>query len=243
MIPIFATKVRALAKIVIFLMARMKNLTKFERAVRLFLAVLAFFAVAVLLHHPVAKVIFSAFGILAVFELLSGKCWAYAKLGSEKLSLEKLYLMGLALIQGVMAYEWWSAGWEKISTPDFVNGINKTLGFFASQNPFPWYKNFLNDFALPNATRFAYTVEWSQIAIAIVLLVTAVLVLYTRGSLNKLVLLVAAVALIGGMLMNTNFYLAAGWTGPGTKGSNVVMFWTQAMLLYVWLSRLLNPRN
>jgi hypothetical protein len=54
--------------------------------------------------------------------------------------------------------------------------------------------------------------------------------------------LAASLALSGGMLMNANFYLAAGWTGPGTKGSNVVMFWSEGVLLYVWFSLLRSAR-
>jgi hypothetical protein len=35
--------------------------------------------------------------------------------------------------------------------------------------------------------------------------------------------------------MNANFYLAAGWTSPGTKTANLVMFWVHAVLSYALL--------
>lgn len=219
------------------------NLSLFERLIRLLLGAFFLFAAAVLYHHPVARLLSAAFGLFALGEAMTAKCRLVARLGvgspSEAMTAESRYLLGVVGIQTVLAYEWWSAGWEKVSSPGFVADIGKTLGYFASTNPFPWYKDFLLGFAAKNATVFAYAVEWSQVAIALALAASAVILAYGRNEgLRRNARVVAVLALAGGMLMNANFYLAAGWTGPGTKGSNVVMFWAQAMLLYVWISAL-----
>lgn len=215
-----------------------KNLNAFDRLVRLLLGVFALFAAAVLVQHPAARVLFVAFGILSLVEFVIGKCWAFKKLG------ENYSLLGMAAIQFVLAYEWWSAGWEKVSNPEFANGMSKTLGYFASQNPFSWYRNFLTGFAAKNARAFGLVVEWSEIAIALVLFGTALAVLYAKQArARRSALVLAAIALTGGMLMNANYFFAAGWTGPGTKGVNVVMFWTQAVLWYVWISSLVRSRS
>ncbi|MDP3985260.1 MAG: DUF2892 domain-containing protein [bacterium] len=221
------------------------NLSFFDRAVRLVLGLVAFVFAWTLFEHPLAKIIVVAFGVLAIVESITGICWLYHRLGvhsrKDRIRTESLYLFGLGLAQAVVAYEWWSAGWEKVSSPAFVEGIGNTLRFFASKNPFPWYKNFIEGFALQNATLFAYAVEWSQILIALALFVAAVLIIYAkRTRTTQAVLIVACLALFGGLLMNANFYFAAGWTGPGAKGSNVVMFWVQGVLLFVWLSVLIN---
>lgn len=224
------------------------NLRSFDRLIRFLLAAYAFFAAAVLFQHPLARVLVAAFGLLSLGECVLGHCWLAARLGvtrvGESFKKEALYLFALAGIQTALAYQWWSAGWEKVSNPDFVGKMGDTLAFFASKNPFPWYKEFLTGFASQNATVFAYAVELSQVAIAVTLAVSAWTLVYSRSAgLKRTAVVVAVLALAGGMLMNANFYLAAGWTGPGTKGSNVVMFWSQAMLAYVWITALLSKER
>ena len=120
--------------------------------------------------------------------------------------------------------------------PDFVGGMGKTLASFASKNPYAWYKAFLEGPAAANSAAFGMAVEWSQMLVGLTLFATAAWFLYSRGKAGKPALAAASLALAGGMLMNANFYLAAGWTSAGTRGSNIVMFWVQASLLYVCLA-------
>lgn len=225
-----------------------KNLNTFERVVRLLLGAFFLWAAYALYHHPLARLAAAAFGLFALGEAVTARCLLHKRLGKEDpalpLAKEKLFLLGALGVQTVMAYEWWSAGWEKVSSPEFVEGITGTLGFFASKNPFPWYKAFLEGFAMKNATAFAYAVEWSQVLIGLCLAAAAVVLAYAKnGKWHRPALAAAVLALAGGMLMNASFYLAAGWTGPGTKGSNVVMFWVQAVLGYVWLSALVAKKG
>ena len=224
-----------------------KNINWLDRLMRSILAAILFFAVIVLFKHPVARILGAAGALFALWEAFSAKCYLTGHLGSknitERLNEGSLYLLGLVVIQMTLAYEWWSAGWEKVSSPEFVSGINGTLGYFASKNPFPWYKDFLLGFATRNSTLFAYSVEWSQIAIAIILAIAGAVFVYSKQEvIKKNALKLSILALIGGILMNANFYLAAGWTGPGTHGINVVMFWVQGILAYIWLHRV-NQEN
>jgi len=219
-----------------------KNINWLDRLMRIILAAILFFAIVVLFKHPVARVLGVAGVLFALWEAFSAKCYLTGHLGSksvtERLSEGSLYLLGLIAIQMTLAYEWWSAGLEKVSSPEFVSGINGTLGYFASKNPFPWYQDFLLGFATRNSTLFAYSVEWGQVAIAITLAVAGAVFVYSKQTaIQKIALKLSVLALVGGMLMNANFYLAAGWTGPGTHGINVVMFWIQAILAYMWLYR------
>ncbi|OGI63565.1 hypothetical protein A2818_01935 [Candidatus Nomurabacteria bacterium RIFCSPHIGHO2_01_FULL_40_12] len=156
---------------------------------------------------------------------------------SEKM----LPLVGLVAVQMVLAYEWGSAGWGKMSSSKFVNGIAETFGYFASQNPYLWYKNFLLGFTTSNATLFAYLVEWAQVIIAITLVIAGLAYLYSEKiAIKKIALKLSALALVGGMLMNANFYFAAGWTSPSTSGINLIMFFVQAILVYIWLYRVVH---
>ena len=213
-----------------------RNLDWFDRLVRFSFGVVLLLSALYLFHQPLARLAVAVFGIYALAEGLLGICPLFNKLGKGKLSVEAHYLVGLLAIQCVIAYEWWSAGFEKMSSGVFVTGLPKTLGFFASQNPFMWVKNFLLGFATNNATIFGQLVQWSQIVIAVVLVLSAVAYVYSKNtSVRKTAIVLSVLALIGGMVMNIIFYLAAGWTGPGTKGVNVMMFWTEAILAYTWL--------
>ncbi|MBF8280244.1 MAG: DoxX family protein [Candidatus Magasanikbacteria bacterium] len=220
-----------------------KNLNSFERLIRVLLGLFFLFAAWQFYKSASAQILSVLFAIFSLGEAVTGKCGLMKQMGvhepNDKYSVAGLGLMGLGAIQAVIAYEWWSAGWEKISSPKFVDGIQGTLGFFAGQNPFPWYKSFLLGFASQNAKAFAYTVEWSQIAIGIVLIVSTLVFLYvSSAAIRRLALIASLIALLGGLLMNANFYLAAGWTGPGARAVNVLMFWVQILLIYVWVKLL-----
>jgi hypothetical protein len=223
-----------------------KNLGRFDRFVRLALGAFALFAAAVLFENLAAKAAAAVIGAFVLWEYAVGFCPLYAALGvrspNERLHPDALHLLGLAAVQAVIAYSWIVGGWEKIVNPDFASGIGKTLGYFASKNPFPWYKAFLLGPATSNAGLFALAVEWGELAAGAALAITLAGILVSSGARRRKALLLASAALAAGMLMNANFYFAAGWTGAGTKGDNIVMFWAQAALLYVWVSSL-GPRG
>lgn len=224
------------------------NLRAFDRVVRFLIGAFLIFAALVLFKHPLAQVVAVIIGVYSLLECLTSSCPLYTRLGvkspADTLKTEPLYLVGLLGIQGVLAYEWWNAGWEKVSSPDFVSNIAQTLGYFASNNPFPWYKGFLTGMAIPNANSFALAVEWSQVGIALALAGAACAYFCAKTAmLRRWALTVSVIALLGGALMNANFYLAAGWTGPGTKGTNVVMFWSEMVLAYVWMMALLSRKK
>lgn len=224
-----------------------KNLGPFDRFVRLALGAFALFASAVLFENPLAKVAAVLFGAYALWEYGTGWCPLHAALGgrspSDPLSHSALRLLGLAAIQGVMAYAWFNGGWYYVTNPEFATTVGKTLEYFASQNPFPWYKAFLLGPATDASHLFGLAVEWGELAVGIALAVSLVGILVGREARRRQALIVASVALAFGMFMNANFYFASGWTGAWTKGDNVVMFWVQGVLIYVWLSSLILART
>lgn len=155
----------------------------------------------------------------------------------KQVNIEALRMFGILGMQVVLGYAWLSAGWEKASAPGFASGIGSTLGYFASKNPHKWYAAFLQGFATQNGATFAYAVEWGELLVGLTLLVTAAAIVYAKtAKVGRAAMLAAAVAFLAAMAMNANFYLAAGWTGPGTAGENVIMFWIQGIIAYLWLS-------
>lgn len=121
----------------------------------------------------------------------------------------------LALIRIFVGYVWLTAAIEKITGGEFVAGMAKTLGFFASKNPIGWEKAFLTNVAIPNATVFGTLSMYGELLVGLALLL---------GVFSE-------VGAIAGLLMSVNFYLAAGWTSASTETVNLVMAGVQVVLL------------
>lgn len=222
------------------------NIGTFERLARTFLGLTLLGLGIIGFTNPIARFFFGGLGVYFLFEAASGMCPLYARLGavkpSQRLGSEKLYLVALLAIQIVIAYLWFHAGYEKV-TGNFLGELPKTLAFFAGQNPYPWFASFLTDVAVPNAKLFGMAVMYGQLLIGLGLAVAAALVVYGDKQWRNTALIVSAAALVAGACMNWHFWLAAAWTGPGTAGSNVAMFWPQMILAYVWIVRAMEEKR
>ncbi len=141
----------------------------------------------------------------------------------------------LLLISGVFAFEWLRASYGKFvvepSQPGFIESMPKTLGFFTKDNPYQFYVDFLKNVdpsLLGNLTRYG------ELAVGLALAVAALGLILKLGS-RRLMLALGALGALGGMLLNLNFYLAAGHTSPSTESVNLVMGLTQLVLLGYFL--------
>ncbi len=150
----------------------------------------------------------------------------------------------LLLIQIVLGYEWLRGGLEKLETGGgFVKGLPQVLARFAEKNPYPWMKAFLTGPATANATLFGNLVQWGEVLTGLGLIAGALYLLFLAprlsGVLRRVAGILVAIALLGGMTMNAFFGLAAGHTSPSTSGINLVMFFSQVMLLGFWIEVIL----
>lgn len=143
-------------------------------------------------------------------------------------------LLWLMLIQWVIALEWLQSGWGKYAKPDFMEGLEKTLGFFAAKHPDDGIAQLLKEVAIPNAELFGNLVRMGEVAVGVTLLIAGWLAL-TRGSRGWIRWSLAG-ALVVGILLNATFYLAGGHTSPSSSGINLVMGLVQAVLLAYYLS-------
>ena len=138
-------------------------------------------------------------------------------------------------IQIILAYEWLSAGWEKIHGGQFVPNIGKTLDHFENGNPHEWYIALILAIAKSHPVVFGLLVQWGELFVGIGLIATIAIFTLSQHRYSKnIARFLALTALSGGALMNLNFYLAAGWTSPSTGGLNALMFWVQIVLLAAW---------
>lgn len=130
----------------------------------------------------------------------------------------------LALLRIAIGWIFIHAGWEKVSNPDFVPGMAKTLGYFASKNPYPWMVGLLQGVAIPNSTFFGVLIAWGELLVGLSLFF---------GILSQ-------VGLLGALAMNLTFYFAAGWTSPSTSTANQVMFVAEAIMFLAFAGKVLS---
>lgn len=148
-----------------------------------------------------------------------------------KLSLRGRETAFLALIQGVISYEWIKSGWEKLTDSAYIPGMTKTISTFAGKNPFHWFADFLAGTVQPHAQGFGYLVMWGELLAGVGLAVGAVVMLFkTSKVIYEAALAVTVAAALGGLLLNLSFWFAAGWLSPSTDGINLVMGLTQVAL-------------
>ena len=147
-------------------------------------------------------------------------------------------------IQLILAYEWLSAGWEKVYGGQLVPTIEKTLGRFENGNPHGWYVGSMLEITKSHPVAFSMLVQWGELLAGIGLAAALVLYGFSKQPFSKeIARFIAIAALLGGMCMNSNFYFAAGWTSPSTGGLNALMFWIEIVLFVTWMALLRNQRK
>jgi len=225
-----------------------QNLRPYDRVVRFILGIFFIWVGIAIFEHPAARIVSVIFGFFMLWECATSFCWLYWHLGqrtaTEPLRRETNDTLTLIMIQLIMAYVWLTSGWNKLTDPEFVRGMSKTLERFAGENPFGYYKSFLTTYAMPNAETFGHLVVWGEIASGAALVVGAITLVYTtEKQFGRLAYVTSSLGLAGGAFLNAMFYFAAGWMSPSTHGLNLVMFLVQIILLQAWLSRFLPRRT
>lgn len=114
----------------------------------------------------------------------------------------------------------------KIQGGSFVSSLAGILGKFASKNPYPFCKNFLENIAIPNSIIFGTLTMWGEFFSGVTVgLLSLYLIFQPKGSRSIHILLAAG--LLVGAFLNAIFWFAAGWTSSSTETLNMVMFAVQ----------------
>ncbi len=143
--------------------------------------------------------------------------------------VKKLFLLVL-LFDGLI---WLRSSYGKFAAGNFVAGLPGTLGKFASNNPYPWFKNFLQNVAIPNVFIIGNIVLWGELFVALTVALGSGYLLLQKN--NPLVKKLLMKGLLVGAFFNFLFWLAAGWTSPSTDGLNLLMVVLQVVgVIYVW---------
>lgn len=126
---------------------------------------------------------------------------------------------------------WIRSGYGKL-TGGFVGTLDKALMKFASENPYPFIKGFLNTIAIPNHLIFSVLTQWGELFTGLSLIICSV-ILIVYPKVNKFFLIVLSLGLLVGAILNLTFWFSAGWMSPSTDGLNLLMFAIEAIALFV----------
>lgn len=141
--------------------------------------------------------------------------------------------MYLKLIIALNGFIWLRSSYGKFTAGNFPDNLGKTLGAFASKNPYPFYKDFLNNVAIPNSQLFGSLTLYGEAFAALTLTFLPIYLLFNPAS--KAIRYLLALGLLTGAFLNLIFYFAAGWTSPSTDSLNLLMFGIQIISLFAIL--------
>ncbi len=126
-------------------------------------------------------------------------------------------LVGLLAVQIFLGYEWLMSGLAKVLAGGFSSGLASSLSDQSKDLSGP-YKSFLDGVVIPNGQLFGYLVMLGEVALGVVLIVTALLWMtrWSELSFGGRQLILGLIVLAGGVaiFMNVNFHLAAGANHP-----------------------------
>lgn len=120
----------------------------------------------------------------------------------------------LGLLAGVIPYP--------AVSPRFLAFHPKRVAEFAAGNPIGWYKDYLENTVMPNASLWATLQAYGEVAVGIGL---------ALGFLTGLSALV-------GLYLSLNFGLASQWMSPGQQGFHVMLVTAMIVLLATRAGRL-----
>lgn len=117
---------------------------------------------------------------------------------------------------------WSKSSYGKFTSGTFVSNLGQTLSKVTDKNPYPWFKQFLTDVAIPNSQVFGNLVLWGEVLVAVSITAGTILLLF-NPNVNKLVYLAVVGGLAGGLLLNIVFWFGFGYTSSSTDSVNLLM--------------------
>ena len=147
--------------------------------------------------------------------------------------MDRLYRIGFNLILLTLGLDWLRSSLGKITGGKFVTTLTPTLQKFISNNPNAWYNEFVKNTVIPNSTLFGNLTMWGEFLSAVAITFGSIYLLLNKKG-NKKVEWLLLLGLIGGALLNINFYFAAGWTSSSTESLNLIMFAIQAVAIVLF---------
>ena len=137
--------------------------------------------------------------------------------GWDQLRALESAIVGLLAIQLVIGWEWFNSGLTKLWRGGFATGLSSELRD-KSRGVSGGPRWFLDSVVIPHGWAFGWFVLVVELAVGVSLLATAGVFLIRRHDLRfstrQVLLVLIALASIGGILMNISFHLANGAPHP-----------------------------
>lgn len=147
--------------------------------------------------------------------------------------LEKFFYANLILLGLV----WLRVGLEKLFSGNFIQNLPNTLEKFASKNPYPLYKDFLDNIAIPNFVIFGNLTLYGEILTGLGLMTLPLFYIF-KNDQQKIFRILLIGALIGGLLMNATYWLSSAWMSSSNDNLNLLMFGLESIsLIYLIRSK------
>lgn len=130
---------------------------------------------------------------------------------------------------------WAKSSYGKFTSGTFVSGLDGTLGKIVDKNPHPWFKQFLNNVAIPNSRFFGTLVLWGEFLSAAAIIFGSLILL--RNNTNKWARWILITGLVGGLFLNITFWLAFGYTSPSVDSLNLLMAVIEIIGIFVFMKQ------
>lgn len=134
------------------------------------------------------------------------------------------YLLLIFLVDGLI---WLRSSVGKLSGGTFPQSLGETLQKFASKNPYPLVKEFLQNVAIPNSQLFGVLTMYGEVLSALAIILGSLALLLQAKDKRMVTVLVAG--LLGASFLNLIFWLSSGWTSPSTESLNLLMLVLQVV--------------
>ncbi len=134
-----------------------------------------------------------------------------------------IFFKGFLIIYLILGGTWLRSSLGKITGGKFADSLGDLLAKMSQNNPYPWFKSFLQTVAIPNSKIFGSLTMWGEFLTALAIIFGSAYLLFYKGD-QRLGFIVLLLGLLGGMFLNAIFYLGFGYSNISTESLNLLMF-------------------
>lgn len=150
-----------------------------------------------------------------------------------------IFYKGFLFINLLLGITWVRSSWGKISSGKFADSLGQLLSKMVPTNPYPPFKSFLMNIAIPNSKLFGNLTMWGELLTALAITLAALYLLFLKAD-QRLGMIVLLLGLLGGMFLNAIFWFGFGYSNVSTDSLNILMFFVElvgAAVILITLSR------
>lgn len=137
-----------------------------------------------------------------------------------------MFEKGFYFINLILGSMWLRSSLGKITGGKFADSLGQTLTKITPTNPYPFFKSFLQNVAIPNASLFGQLTMWGEFLTALAITLGSAYLLFSRFD-QRLGAVILILGLLGGMFLNAIFWFGFGYTNVSTDGLNLLMFFVE----------------